>query len=64
MGAEFERLEEADAVRNHALVAVEEMSAVISLLWWPFRKPSVGLIHRENDKGGLSTSLRRMEWRS
>jgi hypothetical protein len=57
-GPEFERLEGAEAVRNHALVAVDEMSAVISLLWWPFRKPSIGLLHREDDKGGVSTWIR------
>jgi hypothetical protein len=57
-GPEFERLEGPEAVRNHALVAVDEMSAVISLLWWPFRKPSIGLLHREDDKGGVSTWIR------
>jgi hypothetical protein len=58
VGPEFERLEGAEAVRNHALVAVDEMSAVISLLWWPFRKPNIGLLHREDDKGGMSTWIR------
>jgi hypothetical protein len=51
-GPEFERLAGAEQVREHARGAVEEMAAVISLLWLPFRKPSVGHVQREDDQGG------------
>jgi hypothetical protein len=56
-GPEFERLKGAEDVRNHAFVAVDEMSAVISLLWPAFHKPSVGNVYRESDEGGLSTYM-------
>jgi hypothetical protein len=53
-GPELERLNDAGQVREHAKGAIEEMSAIISLLWAPFRKPSVGSVVREDDRGGLS----------
>ena len=53
-GPEFEPLDGAEAVRNHAVGALDEMSAVISLLWLPFRKPSIGNVYRESDQGGMS----------
>jgi hypothetical protein len=53
-GEEFERLNRAEQVREHARGALEEMSAIISLLWPAFRKPSVGNVEREDDQGGKS----------
>ena len=53
-GPEFERLAGAEQVREHARGAAEEMSAVISLVWPPFRKPSIGNVQREDDQGGVS----------
>lgn len=44
-------------VRNHAMGAVEEMCAIISLLWPAFRKPLVGSVYREDGNGGRSTWL-------
>ena len=53
-GSELERLASAEEVREHARGAVEEMSAIISLLWSAFRRPSVGNVQREDDQGGVS----------
>jgi hypothetical protein len=53
-GPELEALAGAEQVREHARGAMEEMSAVISLLWPPFRKPTVGNVQREDDRGGVS----------
>ncbi|HEV2041340.1 MAG TPA: hypothetical protein VGT81_15130 [Casimicrobiaceae bacterium] len=53
-GPEFEQLAGAEQVREHARGAAEEMSAIISLLWSAFRKPSIGNVQREDDEGGVS----------
>jgi hypothetical protein len=52
-GPELERLVDATQVRERAVAAVDEMSAVISILWPHFRKPSVGNVQREDDRGGV-----------
>lgn len=54
-GSGFDQFSEGQLVRNHAMSAVEEMSAIISLLWPAFRKPLVGSVYREDGKGGRST---------
>ena len=53
-GPEFEGLTGAEQVREHTRGAVEERSAIISLLWPAFRKPSVGNVQCEDDYGGVS----------
>jgi hypothetical protein len=53
-GPELELLASAEQVREHARGAAEEMSAIISLLWSAFRKPSIGNVQREDDQGGVS----------
>jgi hypothetical protein len=52
-GPGLERLVDATQVRERAVAAVDEMSAVISILWPHFRKPSVGNVQREDDRGGV-----------
>lgn len=56
-GSAFDQFSEGQLVRNHAMGAVEEMSAIISLLWPAFQKPLVGSVYREDGKGGRSTWL-------
>jgi hypothetical protein len=41
----------ADAVLQRATEALNEYSAVISLLWNAFRKPSIGQVIHEDDAG-------------
>ena len=53
-GPELEALAGAEQVREHARGAAEEMSAIISLLWSAFRKPSIGNVQREDDQGAVS----------
>ena len=56
-GSAFDQFSEGQLVRNHAMGAVEEMCAIISLLWPAFRKPLVGSVYREDGNGGRSTWL-------
>lgn len=53
-GPEFEALPGAEQVRSHAMAALEEMAAVISLFWPALRKPVIGNVQREDDHGGVS----------
>ena len=53
-GPAFDQFSEGQSVRNHAMGVVDEMSAVIAMLWAPFRKPQVGSVVREDGCGGRS----------
>ena len=57
VGPEFERLNDARLVREHAKGAIEEMSSVISLLWPPFIKPSIDSVLHEDGVGGVSVNV-------
>lgn len=51
IGPFLETLPNADAVRTEATRRLDELSAVISLLWSGFKKPVVSRVLREDDQG-------------
>jgi len=51
VGSAFEKFSEAGHVHEAALQAVDELSAVIKLLWSSFRPPKVGHVFREDADG-------------
>lgn len=48
---------DADTVLTRAAQALNEYSAVVSLLWSAFRKPSIGQVIREDDAGKRSAYI-------
>ena len=64
VGDAFEMLQEAGQVRERALQAVDEFSAIIAILWPSLQRPRVGTVFREADDGSraghafLSASVR------
>jgi hypothetical protein len=63
-GEAFGVLQEAGQVRERALQAVDEFSAIIAILWPSLQRPKVGTVFREADDGSraghvfLSASVR------
>jgi hypothetical protein len=57
VGAGLNSLPEADAVLKKAQEALDEFSAVVSLLWTSFRKPQIGQVFREDSAGNRSAYI-------
>ena len=54
-GPAIEALKDSSQVREAALQAVDEFSAVIALLWSSLQRPSVGHVYRDGDDGKRQT---------
>jgi hypothetical protein len=50
-GQTFEKYNNAREVHDAALQTIDEFSAIIMLLWSDFRRPSLNVVIREDDKG-------------